>query len=43
MENVILTFTEFTILYGLASIGFMSLCFSLAKLIKKYIYLKIND
>ncbi len=40
MEDVTLTFIEFTVLYGLASVGFMSICYSLAKLIKKYIYLK---
>ncbi len=40
MEDVTLTFIEFTVLYGLASVGFMSICYSLTKLIKKYIYLK---
>ena len=43
MENVTLTLTEFTVLYGLASVGFLSICLSLGKLFKKYIYLKRND
>ena len=42
MENVTLTFTEFVIMYGLASVGFMSVCFSLRKLLKKYIHIKMD-
>ena len=40
MEDVTLTLTEFTVLYGLASVGFLSVCLSLAKKKKKYIYFK---
>lgn len=42
MENITLTFIEFTVLYGLASIGFISIGLSLAKLFKKYIHIKMN-
>lgn len=41
MEDVTLTFIEFTVLYGLASVGFLSICLSLSKLLKKYIHIKI--
>ena len=40
MEDVTLTGIEFTVLYVLAFVGFRSICYSLAKLIKNYIYLK---
>ena len=40
MENV--TLTEFTVLYGLASIGFISIGLSLAKLFKKYIHINMD-
>lgn len=49
MEDVTLTFIEFTTLYGLATIGFLTTVFSLVKLFKKYVYInmdwfsKIND
>lgn len=42
MENVTLTLTEFTVLYGLASVGFLSTCLSLGKLLKKYIHINMD-
>lgn len=42
MENVTLTLTEFTVLYGLASVGFLSVCLSLGKLLKKYIHINMD-
>lgn len=42
MEDVTLTFIEFTVLYGLASIGFLRILFSLVKLFKKYVYIKMD-
>ena len=42
MEDVTLTFIEFTVLYGLASIGFISIGLSLGKLLKKYIHINMD-
>ena len=42
MENVTLTFIEFTVLYGLASVGVLSICLSLGKLLEKYIHINMD-
>ena len=42
VEYVTLTFIEFTVLYGLASIGFIAIGLSLAKLFKKYIHINMD-